>query len=206
MSFKKECYTVIKKAVSKELCNFLYNYFSLKKYVYDTCLRHRYFSPYEQIMGYYESPKQQVPNTYTNYGDVALETLLLKIQPLIEKETKLKLLPNYTYVRNYKNGDILKAHKDRFSCEISTTLNLGGDPWPIYLKDLNSKKKKINLNPGDMLLYKGMVLEHWRESFTGTDCVQAFLHYNDAKKLKAEDNIYDKRPHLGLPTWFKGKV
>ena len=33
-----------------------------------------------------------------------------------------------------KGDDILERHKDRFSCEISTTLmNLGGDPWPIYL-------------------------------------------------------------------------
>ena len=27
----------------------------------------------------------------------------------------------------------LKRHKDRPSCEISTTLNLGGDPWPIFI-------------------------------------------------------------------------
>ena len=33
-----------------------------------------------------------------------------------------------------KPGDVLHRHKDRFSCEISTTLNLGGDPWPIHLE------------------------------------------------------------------------
>ena len=33
----------------------------------------------------------------------------------------------------YKQGDELKRHKDRPSCEISTTLNLGGDPWPIFI-------------------------------------------------------------------------
>jgi hypothetical protein len=27
----------------------------------------------------------------------------------------------------------LRRHKDRPSCEISTTLNLGGDPWPIFI-------------------------------------------------------------------------
>jgi hypothetical protein len=30
-----------------------------------------------------------------------------------------------------KEGINFRRHKDRPSCEISTTLNLGGDPWPI---------------------------------------------------------------------------
>ena len=52
----------------------------------------------------------------------------------MEKTTGLKLYPAYTYGRVYKKGDILKRHKDRFSCEISTTMNLGGDKWSIYLE------------------------------------------------------------------------
>ena len=63
-----------------------------------------------------------------------METLLLKCQPGMEKATGLKLYPAYTYARIYKKGDELKRHKDRFSCEISTTMNLGGDDWPIYLR------------------------------------------------------------------------
>ena len=37
---------------------------------------------------------------------------------------------------------ILKRHKDRFSCEISTTMNLGGDDWPIYLEPSGETGKK----------------------------------------------------------------
>jgi hypothetical protein len=44
------------------------------------------------------------------------------------KGNRVKLYPAYTYTRLYKKGDELKRHKDRFSCEISTTMNLGGDP------------------------------------------------------------------------------
>jgi hypothetical protein len=85
---------------------------------------------------------EQVQNTYSHYADIAMETLLLKVHPIMEKETNLKLIPNYSYARIYKKGDVLKRHKDRFSCEISTTLNLGGDPWPIYIEP-NPKKGKI---------------------------------------------------------------
>ena len=125
----------------------------------------------------------------------------------MEKVTGLKLYPAYTYARIYKKGDELKRHKDRFSCEISTTMNLGGDNWPIYLEPSGKKGMKgtkIDLKQGDMLVYSGCELEHWREKFKGKECVQVFLHYNNSKTPGAKDNLFDKRIHLGLPSWFKG--
>jgi hypothetical protein len=138
----------------------------------------------------------------------------------MEKQTGLKLIPTYAYARIYKKGDILERHKDRFSCEISTTLNLGGDEWPIFIeKDPKkggvkegkyvsdyTKGSKVILKPGDMLVYKGNLLEHWRDPFVGDDCAQVFLHYNDTNSTigNAKENIFDGRPHLGLPSYFKG--
>ena len=49
-----------------------------------------------------------------------MESLLLAVQPN-GKLTGLKLNPTYSYARIYKMGDIFYRHKDRFSCEISTT-------------------------------------------------------------------------------------
>ena len=124
----------------------------------------------------------------------------------MEKATGLKLYPAYTYARIYKKGDELKRHKDRFSCEISTTMNLGGDDWPIYLEpseETGKKGIKIDLKPGDMLVYRGCELEHWREKFKGKECIQVFLHYNNVKTKGSKDNMFDKRPHLGLPEYFR---
>jgi len=209
-------YTIIKKAINKDLALFLLNYFLMKKQVLDTCLQHRYISPFEKMLGIYNDP--QVPNTYSCYADIAMETLILKCQPIMEKTTKLKLYPAYTYARVYKKGDELKRHKDRFSCEISTTMNLGGDAWPIYLEPDHTKGFlksdggyhseytkgiKIDLKPGDMLVYRGCDLEHWRNKFKGNECVQVFLHYNNKKTPGSKENIFDKRPHVGLPAWFK---
>ena len=55
-----------------------------------------------------------------------------------------------------------------------------------------------------MLIYSGCDLEHWREEFKGKDCGQVFLHYNRAGSKMAKENALDKRPLLGLPSWFKG--
>ena len=216
MSFEKNGYTVIKQAVSKEIADFVYRYFLLKRQVARTLFDQRYISPMTEYWGVWND--QQIPETYSHYGDVAMETLLTQVKPIMEKETKLKLIETYAYARIYKKGDILHRHKDRFSCEISTTLNLGGDDWPIYInpnkeegsldkdgKYVPSKAKgvKVDLNPGDMLVYRGNFLEHWRDAFTGTDCGQVFLHYNNKATKGSEDNKFDKRPHLGLPSWFK---
>jgi len=206
MSLLKNKYIVIKKVIDKDLSDFCYNYLRVKKQVYDTCMNSKYISPFEEILGKYETDKQQVANTYSTYGDIAMDTLMLKIQPIMEQKTKLKLTPAYTYARVYKKGDVLKRHKDRFSCEISTTMNLGGDDWPIYVEpsgETNKKGVKVNLKPGDMLIYLGCELEHWREPFEGDECVQVFLHYNNVKTKGAQKNIFDGRMHVGLPGWFK---
>ena len=204
--FKKDKYTIVRNAINKDLAIFLYNYFNMKRQVYDTSIQTRFISPYETMLGYYEDNYEQVPNTYSHYSDIAMETLMLKCHPIMEKATGLKLYPAYTYARIYKKGDVLKRHKDRFSCEISTTMNLGGDDWPIYLEPSGKEGMKgirVDLKPGDMLVYSGCKLEHWREKFKGKDCAQVFLHYNNRKTLGSKDNMFDKRPHLGLPSWFK---
>ena len=202
--FKKKKYTIIREAISKDLAVFIANYFLMKRQVAKTFFAKRYVSPFETIYGTFKD--EQVPNTYSHYADIAMETLMLKCQPAMEKATGLKLNPAYTYARIYKKGDVLKRHKDRFSCEISTTMNLGGDPWPIYLEPSGKegmKGVKIDLKPGDMLVYSGCELEHWREKFKGKECVQVFLHYNNRKTPGSKENMFDKRPHLGLPSWFK---
>ena len=200
-------YKVVKGAVSKELAGFIYDYFLIKRRVARKLFDDGYISPDTPDFGVWSD--KQIPNTYSHYADIVMETLLEKIKPVMEKNTGLKVLPTYTYARIYKKGDILKRHKDRPSCEISTTINLGGDSWPIYLEPSGEKGKegvKVNLNPGDMLIYRGCELEHWREAFEGDNCGQVFLHYNDANSSEGQKNIYDGRPFIGLPQKYKKKL
>lgn len=224
-NFKKDKYEIIKKAISAELAEFNYNYLLIKKQVAATMFYQGYIHKDQTEWGTFRDP--QVPNTFSIYGDPAMEALLLKTQPIIEKSIKDKLLPTYSYARVYKKGDILKKHKDRVSCEVSVTMNLGGQPWPIFLNpdpkaghvygkprgihkiqsyqpSKNNKKIKVDLKPGDMLIYSGCDLEHWREPFKGIECAQVFLHYN--RLSSGTKNIFDNRKHLGLPVDFKNKV
>ena len=200
-------YKIINNAISKELAGFIYDYFLIKRRVARKLFDDGYISPDTPDFGVWSD--KQIPNTYSHYADIVMETLLEKIKPVMEKNTGLKVLPTYTYARIYKKGDILKRHKDRPSCEISTTINLGGDSWPIYLEPSGEKGKegvKVNLNPGDMLIYRVCELEHWLEAFEGDNCGQVFLHYNDANSSEGQKNIYDGRPFIGLPQKYKKKL
>ena len=186
-------YKVVKQAINYELANFLFNYFLLKReavaHMYNTNMTYD-----TGILGTFTD--KQVLNTYSIYGDPTFDTLLMKILPVMKRETGLDVVPTYSYARMYKKGDELKKHKDRPSCEISTTLNLGGDPWPIFLEN-----NKVVLEIGDMLIYEGCKLEHWREPFEGDNCGQVFLHYNNANGQFKNMNIFDGREKLGLPKW-----
>ena len=191
MSFEQNKYQVIRNAISYELANFCFNYFLLKrdavKFMYDN----NYIAE-NSMHGTWRD--QQVPGVYSIYADHVMETLLVKTLPVMKEKTGLDLLPTYSYARVYEKGSILEKHKDRPSCEVSTTINLGGDLWSIYIE-----KVKIDLKPGDMVIYSGCELEHWREPFEGNICGQVFLHYNHAQGPFAKTNLYDKRPLLGIP-------
>lgn len=197
MSFKKNKYQVIKSAISKELADFCYQYFLNKRMVARHLFDEKYISQFTEYFGIWND--SQIPETYSHYADIVMETLLQKVKPIMEKEAGVKLIETYSYARIYKKGDELKRHKDRPSCEISTTMNLGGNPWPIYLEpDI-----KLTLESGDMLMYRGCELEHWRKPFEGENCGQVFLHYNDANGENAKQNKFDGRPMIGLPSYFK---
>ena len=224
MSFKEKKYSIKRNVISKERAAFFYDYLSLKRKAAKTMFKHKFLSPYTEYFGVWND--QQVPQTYSHYADIVMETLLENLRPLMQEETGMILLPTYSYLRIYKQGDILKRHKDREACSVSTTMNLGGDPWPIFINPnseeghtrgphtghhqvqdyvpSNSPGIKVDLEPGDMLLYSGCDLEHWREPFEGTHNAQVFLHYNEKSSPHGKVQKFDRRSHLGLPSWFKG--
>ena len=210
--FKTKKYQVIRNALDPRLANFIFNYMMLQRDAVDWMMKNNKLNAYNPFIG--RRDDQQVPGAYSKYADWVMETLLVYMIPIMKAKTGLELVPTYSYTRLYEKGNILRRHKDRPSCEISTTLHLGGDEWPIFLdpsgqtfvideyKQIHKpgapKGVKVNLKIGDMLIYSGCELEHWREPFEGNICSQVFLHYNHAKGPYAKTNLFDKRTMLGV--------
>jgi len=215
MSFKTKKYQIIRGALSKELANFIFNYMMLQRDAVDLMVKTNKVNPRNPFIGTHTDP--QVPGAYSKYADWVMETLLMFMIPIMKAKTGMDLVPTYSYTRLYEKGNILHRHKDRPSCEISTTLHLGGDEWPICLDPTGAnnilsgretttvvkpgapKGVRVDLKVGDMLIYSGCELEHWREPFQGNVCSQVFLHYNHANGPFAKTNLLDGRPLLGVP-------
>jgi hypothetical protein len=120
----------------------------------------------------------QAPNSFTSYNyKEFLELLCEKVYDL-SKIVDSALLPTYTYARVYGENSVLEKHVDRPACEISITLHLGADAeWPIYIETPSGKHARLDLEPGDAMVYLGCVAPHWREQFKGNEYCQAFMHY-----------------------------
>jgi hypothetical protein len=180
--FKKNRYTIVKNVLSKDVIELVTQY-----------------ALFDEMQDF-TADIGQVVGAHSKYADPVMESLLLKLQPVMEKATGLSLLPTYSFYRVYRNGDVLKKHQDRFSCEISCTVSFNYSyeeseySWPIYMDG-----EALYLKPGDIAVYRGIENEHWRDPLEFPEPVwhvQAFLHYVDQNGPYAEYK-FDKRPSIG---------
>ena len=191
MSFSKNGYEVVRSVITKDLLCHLKTEFQIKRDLH-------FFKTGETNNFAFGDP--QSPNSFSVYGAPFFESLAINLNDRMSEITNFKLIPTYTYARIYYKGAILKPHIDRPSCEYSTTLCIDStDIWDFHIKDRHGEDKVIKLNPGDMCVYSGCELEHWRDLYQGEMQMQCFLHYVNAKGPYA-DHKYDKRPMMGLGT------
>ena len=138
----------------------------------------------------------QCPLSDAIYSDPLFVDLLHKFAKPIGDSVGRTLIPTYTYSRIYRTGEILKPHKDRPACEISATLTLGYDAarvWPIFFDD--EKEVAVDLEVGELAVYKGCEILHWRKPFKGKWHVQVFLHYVDANGPYKDHAEHEKHRH-----------
>ena len=199
--FEKNKYVKISQAVDSSVINFIDNYITL---FYD-----RYVKIGEHIPQYYnvydhgevlDETVDVGAGSFSHHGDLISETLLSSMRESVGLGLGLELVPTYGYFRIYTKGNELKKHSDSPSCEISMTICIGyeGKPWPIFIEGT-----PVYQEPGDLVIYRGCDVEHWREELKGKRQTQMFLHYNDRNGPNGEDNLYDGRPFLGVPSWTK---
>lgn len=184
--FDEKGYVVLTDALPKQECD------SLVKYMFDL---------YEQDK---LTKDDQCPLSDSIYGDPVFDDLLQKFAKPIGDQLGRRLKPTYTYARIYRTGEVLKRHKDRHACEISATMTLGFDArnvWKIYFDE--EKEIGIDLQIGEMAVYDGCNLLHWRPAFKGNWQVQVFFHYVDAdgpfahhEKDGREDYGMDKKTNV----------
>jgi len=195
--FEEQGFHIERNVISKETAKLLATDFNIvRDYIYFVDK-----TPSDNLFKYGDN---QSAKSFSWYSPICFESLLVAMLPTVEKITNKTLYPCYSYGRIYYNGAELPKHKDRRSCEYSVTMTIDTDkdPWDILFAKKSSEIETISLDIGDMCVYRGYELEHWRDPYLGKQQTQAFLHYVDAS---GEFSHYknDTRPTLGLPKSYR---
>jgi hypothetical protein len=189
MSFKENGFEVVRNVIEPQLLEHLKTEFEMIRDV-------NFFISGEKNQ--YSFGDEQSPNSFSVYSVTCFESLSVILNNKMNEVTDLKLFPTYTYARIYYKDAILKPHTDSPSCEYSTTICIDStDLWDFYIKGKDDETKILKLNPGDMCVYSGCELEHWREPYKGTQQIQCFLHYVNSNG-PYKDYKFDKRPIMGI--------
>lgn len=190
MDFENDGYKVIRNALHPEVVEYYKNETKLLEEELNNELKNK------NIDKKYYYNDSLVEKALCRYGATFTESLLLHLKPLIELTVNKELYPTYSYLRIYYNGATLKKHKDRSSCEYSISVCIKNDkePWDLYFES-NDVITQIKLFEGDLVIYKGCEVPHWRNRYVGNEHIQFFLHYVD-KNGKYADFKYDKRENI----------
>ncbi len=190
--FEQRLYQIVRNSVSEDMCSLIDRQAEMvRKFTY-------FNEGIDQSDTNYFSDNL-CKNSFPLYGWSCTDALLQMLQPKIEEITKKKLLPTYSYMRIYYPGSDMRRHIDRPSCEYSASLCISNDPdpWELWVENLEGRNLPILLYPGDMLVYSGVKLPHWRTPYQGNRQTQVFFHYVD-EEGKYKDFKYDCRQDLGI--------
>ena len=72
----------------------------------------------------------------------------------------------------------------------------GASMWPLWI-ETKEGVRRVDLEPGDGVLFRGIDQRHWREPFGRTASVQVLLHYVE-KEGPYSLWLYDGRPRLSM--------
>ena len=193
MSFEKNGYEVVENVISKDAADLLAIEFQMVR-------DNLYLANDIDFDNESYGGDLQVANSFSWYGAYCFESLLIFLQPTVEKIVGKQLYPTFSYARIYYNGATMQRHMDRPSCQYSVTITISVDetgPWELWMRNLDGVAKPLVLPVGSMAVYSGDVLEHWREDpYKGKKQIQAFLHFVDVDGSYASHK-YDGRKILG---------
>ena len=194
----KEGYVVLKNFIPKEIINMTMD--SWKRIELDPKLSTLMEAEIDPI---FESPKDTLNKSTGAYNTPFGVALHRWLWDNLKSVIDMDLQETYSYTRRYERGAYLKAHADRPSCEISATICLDyktddNKPWSIWVDNsqdfinwpddiyedtqaipIRKRKtsKRIDLEVGDVLLYQGPNVAHWRERLLGDHSYHVFCHF-----------------------------
>jgi hypothetical protein len=192
MSLETEKYILIKNALSKDVCKLVAREFRMARDMAGLVPYPGEKFPYKDT---------QVENSFSWYSPLCFEALSDSlIKPIVENILGESVFPTYSYARIYYNGATMAKHMDRSASEYSVSCCIDVDPkhkWHLGVETVRGEKLYVEQEIGDIILYKGNELYHWRNAYQGSEQINAFMFYVRANGPRSELK-FDTRPLLGM--------
>ncbi len=192
MSLEKEKFILIKNAISKDVCKLVAREFRMARDMAGLVPYPNEKFPYKDT---------QVEKSFSWYSPLCFEALSDSIvKPIVEQYIGEAVHPTYSYARIYYNGATMARHMDRSASEYSVSCCIDTEsnhPWHLGVETVRGEKIYVEQEVGDIILYKGNDLYHWRDAYTGNEQINAFMFYVKANGSRSELK-FDTRPLLGM--------
>lgn len=165
--FKNEGYAVVKQLVARETAQQV-----LAAHWHDSEVKERW----ESLPGVKRRSANNLP---------LMRVVHQSTEHLVQYVVDEPIRTSYSFTAEYEHGSTMPAHTDRPQCLYNISLMLEGDPahiplssWPLYI-EVNGKKNRIELMPGDAVLYSGTRNLHWRDMMPSElqRVLGVFFHY-----------------------------
>jgi hypothetical protein len=138
--------------------------------------------------GYFRPHCDQVPNRESWHNEAYACYVHQYVARIINRVLPEPVKPSYCYLGHYYNEADLKRHVDRDQCQWNISMPLDYFPnvdpsnsWPLYLQldqQDESTVRSVALGVGDIVIYSGTKILHWREKLgRGKTVTQCFFHF-----------------------------
>lgn len=100
--------------------------------------------------------------------------LTFLVQSVVEEPLKA----SYCYAVTYTQGAELPKHTDRPQCEWNASIVFASssvESWPIWLE--TDTNQEVRAGVGEVVVYRGTKVPHWRESLPHDFSTIAFFHF-----------------------------
>lgn len=165
-------------------------------------------SYYRKILGKGKSHFSKDGTSLNGSGEACADMVMYTLRERIERETGLKLYPTFSFVRLYKEGDLLRKHIDQAANEVSISISIyASDPWPLEMTR-GDEVFELDLEPGDGVIYRGMELAHERKKYAGREHLQVIIAFVEKGGAHEEMAFYRESGPTYRPTsvkWGLGK-
>jgi alkylated DNA repair dioxygenase AlkB len=119
--------------------------------------------------GYATRERTAASHRFAIHREPLAEALHRDLVPVVNDLAGRAMAPSYSYFASYVPGTTLTRHVDREQSELAALIAIEGTPlvdgatWPFHLAHPDGEITTLRLEPGDVLLFRGRRLPHWRD-------------------------------------------